>query len=353
MVSLSLSLGNGERRETVTLIPPSIALDFGMEHRPSASESTENALSFIERGWREVRDSAGRDLRLMRARASSFKNLADRELESLWNSASPFSARSPPRAADGMTPEPGFVNRIRRVYSSPEFGRDALERWSRKPKIRIDLSGMRNAIISEVDDTGAAGEFRSERRQGEEMKEWEPIRLLKTRMREFDRKSPSDEISRNLKSSKFVEKVKSSLEVPPLDAHELLASLVKQSRPLFDQLGLRRDMHDKEVDALCSGRKDQLMCHSLSAREASYLENENINDGLVLRNASVRQSTGHHSEGGFWSDSVKYNSTEKKHHVAIVTTASLPWMTGTAVNPLFRAAYLAKSMKQNKSRKLT
>ncbi|KAJ4971949.1 hypothetical protein NE237_005048 [Protea cynaroides] len=359
-------------------------MNIGTDTRSSTSPATGKAFSFITKGWREVKDSADADFELMRARAKSFKNLAisfDRELENFFNSASSFSV---PAIGSTSATDINFVKRLqpklsefRRAYSSPDFSEKVLEKWRPRSRIRINLSAIRTGIVSEVEehkdgiidfnsrDRFWGGSkvrlknFRWEWRGDNEgnQEEWQPIRALKPRLREFERKSSSSEILSNIKNNEFVEKVKSSLraiykepqeskEVPPLDASELLAYLVKQSGPFLDQLGFQRDMCDKIEEALCSKRKNLLPLRSMSSGETSVFGNDNINDELDLRIASVLQSTGHCYDGSLWTDFVKHDSADRRRHVAIVTTASLPWMTGTAVNPLFRAAYLSKSAKQ-------
>ncbi|XP_075490292.1 digalactosyldiacylglycerol synthase 1, chloroplastic-like [Primulina tabacum] len=334
--------------------------------------TAEKALSFISKGWREVRSSADADLQLIKNRANSFKNIADREFENFLNSASKSQFSVPTITASAtMSPAPygemDFVKKlqpkiseIRRAYSSPDF------KFYPRPQIKLDLPAIRDAIVSEVDEEDERVRFGNwsrvrfkdrERDEGQHGESWEPIKTLQSRLRELEQKS-SSEIIEGIRNSEFVEKLKSSLksickdaneskDVPPLDVPELLACLVRQSSPLLDQLGINKGISDKIVENLCSKRKSQLVFRSIPSGESSIVESENISDELDLRIASVVQSTGHCYEGGFWSDVGKNDVSDKKRHVAIVTTASLPWMTGTAVNPLFRAAYLAKSEEQN------
>lgn len=208
-------------------------INLGTEARPPASAATaEKAFSFISKGWREVKDSADADFQLMRARANSFKNLAnsfDRELENFINSASTFSVpairSSPPTEIDFVKRLQPKISEFRRAYSSPDFSRKVLEKWSPRSRIRIDLSALKNAIVSEVeDDKGGIIEFddRNRVRRGrkarmeefrwdwkgdnEESKEWEPIRTLKTRLKELEHQSSSSDIFSNIKNSEFVEK---------------------------------------------------------------------------------------------------------------------------------------------------
>ncbi|XWS59384.1 hypothetical protein CRYUN_Cryun08bG0117200 [Craigia yunnanensis] len=348
------------------------------ETQTASAASNSSAFSFISKGWREVRDSADADLQLMKDRANSFKNLAasfDREIENLIHSAAPtFSVPAIRQSSeiDFMKKLQPKISEFRRVYSAPEISRKVMEKWGARAKLGIDLSRIRSAIVAEVneieeEDMDGIIEFnkvrkgrRARYRDGRQFGDWEPIRALKTRLREFEKKNSSVEIFVGFKNSEFVEKVKSSLkaickepqeskEIHPLDVPELLAYLVRQSGPFFDQLGIRRDLCDKIVESLCSKRKNQLVLRSLAAGEPPAVDPEKINDELDLRIASVLQSTGHCYEGGFWTDFIKHDVSDGKRHVAVVTTASLPWMTGTAVNPLFWAAYLAKSAKQKVS----
>ncbi|XP_060196541.1 digalactosyldiacylglycerol synthase 1, chloroplastic-like isoform X1 [Lycium barbarum] len=351
-------------------------MNFKPPETKTTSSTAEKAFSLISKGWKEVRSSADADLQLIRNRANSFKNLADKELENFLISASKSSfivptitttaaTRTAPAEIDFVKKLRPKLSEIRRAYSSPDF------KWAPKGKLRLNLSGIKNSIVAETDDEeqeeGQFGKWRRERFKDEGQfgeLNWEPIKAFSARLKELEVevKSPNSspvEIFEGIKNSEFVEKVKLSLKsickepevtkgVPPLDVPELLAYLVRQSSPFLDQIGIRRDISDKIVESLCSKRRDKLLLRALPEGASSLIEGDNINDELDLRIASVLQSTGHHYEGGFWSsDSTRQNVSDGKRHVAIVTTASLPWMTGTAVNPLFRAAYLAKSEKQN------
>jgi len=200
------------------------------EETPPAAGGGGGAFAFISKGWREVRDSASADLRLMRARADSVRARADRELEHLLASASALAAGPappllPPVATGAPIAEVEFVRKriqpkiqeLRRHYSSRAL--DA--RWpagaaAGTSSLRIDLSGItavRNAVVPE----GEGGDrWRIARRKGDQdeegTKEWEVVRMIQRGLKEFERRSLSSDMFAGFRGrGEFVEKFKLSM----------------------------------------------------------------------------------------------------------------------------------------------
>lgn len=98
-----------------------------------------------------------------------------------------------------------------------------LEKWTPRASIKIDLSAIKNALVSvgevegevlDLDRKRFLRKARDERwkvERDEEWKDWEPIRKLKTGLREFELKNPSSEVFGTFKGADFMEKVKLSL----------------------------------------------------------------------------------------------------------------------------------------------
>jgi digalactosyldiacylglycerol synthase len=210
--------------------PPSVSVGGGF----GGARGDDSAFSFLSKGWREVRDSATADLRLMRARADSLRTLADRELEQLLASASTALAPPPPLAAGAPIAELEFVrtriqpkiSELRRRYASQErdLGRRVLEGWAPRgaggpARARVDLSGItaiRNALVSEAGggERWRRAAWKEGDAEAEEGKEWEVVRMIRDGIKEFERRSQTSEIFEGLRNTgELVEKFKSSLVI--------------------------------------------------------------------------------------------------------------------------------------------
>ncbi|KAG2405421.1 Digalactosyldiacylglycerol synthase [Vigna angularis] len=155
----------------------------------------------------------------MRDRANSFKDLAtsfDRELENFFNFATssfsvPAMRSPPPREIEFVKSLCPKLSEIRRAYSSPDLSKRVLEKWSSRSRIRINLSVIEKSIVLAEEDGIMDFEKRGRRlsfseewkNEGEgESNDWEPIRALKIRLKEFEKHDSSLEAFKKVNSWK-------------------------------------------------------------------------------------------------------------------------------------------------------